>query len=476
MKKIYLLVVKSYLGPFVMTFFISLFILLMQFLWKYVDDLVGKGLEWYIIAQLLFYASSTFVPLALPLAILLSSLMTFGNLGEYYELVAMKAAGISLRRIMMPLILLSVLISLIAFYFSNNVLPIANLKFKSLLHDVQQQKLALDIKEGIFYNGLDGFIIRVGKKEKDDKTIRDIMIYDHRDKKGNTNVTVADSGRMELTSGGLTLVFTLYSGYNYLERTDQRQYRQNRPYQKTKFREEIRTFNLMDFEMTRTNEDLFKNNYSMLNIQQLRETEDSLVLQFGAEKDRIFKTMIREFYFYSNIDSAALASFKPEKPYLTDLLAEYSKDERNELIDEAQNNFRKSRQTIQNYVNDMKSKETVIYKHQAELHRKYTLSVACFVLFFIGAPLGAIIRRGGLGLPAVVSVLFFVLFHIISITGEKSVKSGVVDANIGMWVAPFVLLPLGIFLTFKATTDSPLLDSDGWRKFFNRVFKVKFGK
>ena len=249
-----------------MTFFISLFILLMQFLWKYIDDLVGKGLEWYIIAQLLFYASSTFVPLALPLAILLSSLMTFGNLGEYYELVAMKAAGISLRKIMMPLIIMSVIISLVAFYFSNNVLPIANLKFKSLLHDVKEQKLALDIKEGIFYNGLEGFSIRIGKKKNDDKTIRDIMIYDHTDRKGNVNLTVADSGRMELTSGGLILTFTLYNGYNYLERTDQSKYKQNRQHQKTKFREEVRTFNLMDFEMTRSNEDLFKNNYSMLNL------------------------------------------------------------------------------------------------------------------------------------------------------------------------------------------------------------------
>jgi lipopolysaccharide export system permease protein len=463
---------KSYLGPFVMTFFISLFILLMQFLWRYIDDLVGKGLEWYVIAQLLFYASSTFVPLALPLAILLSSLMTFGNLGEFYELVAMKAAGISLRKIMMPLIIMSVIISLVAFYFSNNVLPIANLKFKSLLHDVQEQKLALDIKEGIFYNGLDGYTIRVGKKEKDDRTIRDIMIYDHTDRKGNTNLTVADSGQMELTSGGLILVFTLYSGYNYLERTDQHLYRQNRQYQKTKFREEVRTFNLMDFEMTRTNEDLFKNNYSMLNLRQLRKAEDSLVIQFRAEKDRVCKSMVQDFYFYNQIDSALLAAYKPGKPYITDLLSGYNQDEKNKLIDEAQNNFRKSRQSLLNYANDMDSRKRLIFKHQAELHRKFTLSVACFVLFFIGAPLGAIIRRGGLGLPAVVSVLFFVLFHILSITGEKSVKSGVIDANIGMWVAPVILLPLGVFLTFKATTDSPLLDSDAWRKFIVKIFKT----
>jgi lipopolysaccharide export system permease protein len=470
-KKIYWLVVKSYLGPFIMTFFISLFIILMQFLWKYIDDLVGKGLEWYIIAQLLFYASSTFVPLALPLAILLSSLMTFGNLGENYELVAMKASGISLRRIMMPLVVMSVLISILAFYFSNNVLPIANLKFKSLLHDVREQKLALDIKEGIFYNGMEGYSIRVGKKDKDGNILRNILIYDHTDKKGNTNVTVADSGRMELINGGTVLVFTLYSGYNYLERTDQRQYRYNRQHQRTRFLEEIRTFDLMNFEMTRTNEDLFKSNYSMLNLRQLKKADDSLVSQLNEGQERMSKALIQEFYFYNQIDSTTLSSFKSEKPYVRDLLAGYNESQKNELIDEAQNSFRKSRQNILNQINDKDSKVKLIYKHQAEYHRKFTLSVACFVLFFIGAPLGAIIRRGGLGLPVVVSVLFFVLFHILSITGEKAVKSGVLDANTGMWIAPVILLPLGIFLTFKATTDSPLLDSDGWRKFFVRFYK-----
>jgi lipopolysaccharide export system permease protein len=473
MKKIFWLVVKSYLGPFVMTFFIALFILLMQFLWKYIDDLVGKGLEWYVIAQLLFYASSTFVPLALPLAILLSSLMTFGNLGENYELVAMKAAGISLRKIMMPLIALSVLTSVLAFYFSNNVLPIANLKFKSLLYDVREKKLALDIKEGIFYSGLDGFIIRIGKKEKDDKTLREIMIYDHRDRKGNINVTAADSGRMELTSDGRNLVFTLYSGYNYLERTDQRNYRQNRQLQQTWFGEEIRKFNLMDFELSRTNEDLFKNNYSMLNIRQLDKAEDSLMANLNEKKEQIRKYIIGDFYFYNRIDSLKQKVYTPAEPYTADLLRDYKGSQRSELIDAAMNELRKGRQNIQNYDREKEERAKLIYKHQAEWHRKFTLSVACFVLFFIGAPLGAIIRRGGLGLPVVVSVLFFVMFHIISITGEKSVKSGVIGAGAGMWIAPVVLLPLGIFLTIKATTDSPLLDADAWIKFYRRIVRKK---
>ena len=446
----------------------------MQFLWKYIDDLVGKGLEWYVITELLFYASSTFVPLALPLAILLSSLMTFGNLGEHYELVAMKAAGISLRKIMMPLIVLSVIVSLIAFYFSNNVLPIANLKFKSLLYDIRQQKLALDIKEGIFYTGLDGFVIRVEKKDKDNNNmIRDIMIYDHRQKKGNTNLTVADSGSMELTSDGMNLIFTLYNGYNYQEKTDQRGYKKTNPYQRTKFREELRKFNLMDFELSRTNEDLFKSNYSMLNLRQLKKAEDSLMTRLNNRKEKIPVSMKKNFYFYNRIDSVKQATFSTDKLYTTNLLESKTKQEKVKIIDEATNRCRSVRENLNFNKKDFENRNKLIFRHQAEWHRKFTLSFACFVLFFIGAPLGAIIRKGGLGLPVVVSVLFFVLFHIISITGEKSVKSGVIDANIGMWIAPVVLLPLGIFLTYKATTDSPLLDADAWTKFFKKVFKRK---
>ena len=198
-KKIYLYVLKSYLGPFVLTFFIALFILLMQFLWKYIDDLVGKGLEADVIAQLLFYASATFVPLALPLAILLSSLMTFGNLGEHYELVAMKASGISVWKVMRPLVYLSFLISILAFVFSNNVLPVANLKFQSLLYDVRQQKLAFNIKAGEFYNGIENYIIRVGEKAPDGRTIYDVKIYDHTDRMGNIKVTTAKSGAVHWT-------------------------------------------------------------------------------------------------------------------------------------------------------------------------------------------------------------------------------------------------------------------------------------
>ncbi len=472
MRKIYWLVIKSYLGPLIFTFFIALFILLMHFLFLYIDDLVGKGLEWYVITELLFYASSTFVPMALPLAILLSSLMTFGNLGENYELVAMKASGISLRRIMSPLIILSIVISGVAFYFSNNVLPVANLKFKSLLYDVRQKKLALDIKEGIFYTGIEGFNIRVGKKEKDERTVREVMIYDHSEKKGNVNVTVADSGKMELNTDGSALFFTLYSGYNYTDRTDQKNYKKSNPFQRTKFRKNIRKFNLLDFEMSRTNEDLFKSNYSMLTLAQLYEAEDSLIHQLNGRKEEIPAQLFRGFHNYARIDSAKSADFEPEEDYTTEMFSGYNKHDKLEVIEAALKSSRRKRESLRIYNKEVYNKSVMIYKHQAEIHRKFALSFACFILFFIGAPLGAIIRRGGLGLPVVVSVLFFVMFHIISITGEKSVKSGVLDANFGMWIASIVLLPLGIFLTYKATTDSPLLDSEAWIKFFKK-FRIK---
>ena len=247
MKKLYWYMLRSYLGPFVFTFFVSLFILLLQFLWKYLDDLVGKGLEWYIILKLMYYASSTFVPLALPLAILLSSLMTFGNMGEHYELVAIKSAGISLRKAMKPLIILAVFLSFSAFYFSNWILPVANLKFSSLLYDVRQQKLAFNLSEGIFDNDLDDFVIHIGRKDKDNKTIYDVKIYDHSERKGNVKVITAEKGIMELSPDQTKIIFTLFNGSRYTEITDVEGYRKTRPFEVLAFKKFVRLFDLTQF-------------------------------------------------------------------------------------------------------------------------------------------------------------------------------------------------------------------------------------
>ncbi len=472
MKKLYKLILKSYLGPFVLTFFIALFILVMQFLWKYIDDLVGKGLQWTVIGELLFYASTTFVPLALPLAILLSSLMTFGNLGERYELVAMKSAGISLRKAMKPLIVLSIFISIFAFFFSNNILPITNLKFKSILYDVRQQKLALNIRPGIFYNGIDGFVMRVGRKDKDGVTIRDIIIYDHSSRMGNTNVTQADWGRMEQSDDGSILELTLFDGFNFDEKTGKK-YDRNRPMQRTYFAEQYRRFDLSEFKMMRTNEELFRNHYQMLNLKQLEVSEDSLKREMNSRAEGLERSIAMTYFYNNQLDSTRYSSLPDTLQVLAPVIAfdSMSKIDLTSIYDLALNSARNTRNNVEFNKNDRDSRMVLLRKHQVEWHRKFTLSIACLVLFFIGAPLGAIIRKGGLGLPLIISVIFFVIYHVISMTGEKSVKAEQMEPFVGMWLSSAILLPLGVFLTYKATTDSPLFDTESWERFIGRIFK-----
>ncbi|HLN52563.1 MAG TPA: LptF/LptG family permease [Lentimicrobium sp.] len=468
MKRLYLLVLKSYIGPLVLTFFIALFILVMQFLWKYIDDLVGKGLEWHVVAQLLFYASTTFVPLALPLSILLSSLMTFGNLGERYELVAMKSAGISLSHIMRPLIVLSILISIGAFFFSNNVLPISNLKFKSILYDVRQQKLALNIREGIFYSDIDGYVLRIGKKESDGVTVRDIIIYDHTGHSGNNNVTRAEWGKMEQSKDGSTLELTLFNGYNYNEKIS-RKNDPGRPFQRTYFAEQYRIFDLSDFKMIRTNEALFRNHYAMLNLKQLQLSTDSLKNELDTKIENYNKATLSNYSFMQESDSV----ITPDTSGVYDRLYALngmSKKDKLEVLERALNMARNSRNQAEFEKNDHNERMVLIRKHEVEWHLKFTLSFACMVLFFIGAPFGAIIRKGGLGLPLVISVIFFVIYHVLSITGKKAVIAGTLDPVSGMWLSSIVLLPVGIWFTIKANKDSPLLDTDVWRNKLNLIF------
>ncbi|MEI6695991.1 MAG: LptF/LptG family permease [Bacteroidota bacterium] len=475
MKKIYQFIIKLYLGPLVMTFFIALFILLMQFLWKYIDDFVGKGLEWYIIAQLMFYASATFVPLALPLAILLSSLMTFGNLGEKYELTAIKAAGISLRTIMKPLIVMSIVISGIAFYFSNNVMPYANLKFKTLLYDVQSKKPAVNIQEGMYYDGIDGYIIKVGKKDRDGKTLHNIMIYDHTERSGNSKLTIAKSGKMEVTADNRFLFFTLYEGNNYNEDLSTYENILKRPMIRTSFKEEFRRFDLSAFAFSKTNEGLYKNHFQMLNLKQLGETEDTLKMGLKIKKTEFYSNSMKRFQYFSrqydNITKPKLDTLPRLK---NNFVLNIDSNRKSLVLENALQSARGAKNEIDYWTIDFKDSEEYIRRFDIEWQRKFTLSIACLILFFIGAPLGTIIRKGGFGLPVVMSVFFFVIFHIISMIGEKSAREGVLDAFSGMWLSSLVFLPIGILLTFKATTDSPLFDSDVWLRFFKKLAnKVK---
>jgi len=473
MKKLDLFILKSYLGPLVMTFFIALFILLMQFVWKYIDDLVGKGLEWYIIVKLLFYASSTFVPLALPLAILLSSLMMFGNLGEHYELVTMKAAGISLSRIMRPLIVVSIFISALAFYFSNVVLPLANLKFLSLLYDVREKKLAFNLKEGVFYPGIEGFVIRVGKKEKDGNTIRDIMVYDHTKHIGNVSLTTAEWGKMELSPDKKFLIFRLYNGTNYEERVDLRNSEATRPFQRTDFSEQYQMFDLSAFQLTRTDENLFKKNYEMQNINQLSHSIDSIRLQLSTEKKDYELSYMNSLKAFTKLSNVHISRFDTLNKFNPSVLANFGRRDHYRVLETALNIARSAKENLNTTKETLYNRTKLVFKHQIVYHKKFAFSIACFLLFFIGAPLGAIIRKGGLGMPAVISTLFFILFWVISFAGEKYAAEGVVPAWQGIWFASAVLMPIGIFLTYKATNDATLFDADAWIRFFKKILKVR---
>jgi lipopolysaccharide export system permease protein len=473
MKKLDLFILKSYLGPLVMTFFIALFILLMQFVWKYIDDLVGKGLEWYIIVKLMFYASSTFVPLALPLAILLSSLMMFGNLGEHYELVTMKAAGISLSRIMRPLIIVSIFISALAFYFSNVVLPMANLKFLSLLFDVREKKLAFNLKEGVFYTGIEGFVIRVGKKEKDGNTIRDVLVYNHLKHLGNISLTTAEWGKMELSPDKKFLVFRLFNGTNYEERVDLRNHEITHPFQRTEFVEQYQKFDLSAFQLSRTDENLFKKNYEMQNINQLTNSIDSIKSQLASDRMSFETNFIKILQFYKPGEKTLEKRSDSLKKFNPAIVFNFRAENRGRILETALNSAKGAKANLENSKDSFYLKNKLIFKHQIVYHKKFAFSIACFLLFFIGAPLGAIIRKGGLGLPAVISTLFFILFWVISFVGEKYSAEGVIPPWQGIWISSAVLMPIGIFLTFKATNDASLFDLEAWLTFWKKIFKYR---
>jgi lipopolysaccharide export system permease protein len=473
MKKLHQLVLRTYIGPFIMTFFIALFILLMQFLWKYIDDLVGKGLEWYIIGELLFYASATFVPLALPLAILLSSIMTIGSLGENYELVALKSAGISLTKTMWPLVIVSLMLVLSAFYFSNNVLPVANLKMGSLLYDVRQQRPAFNIVEGIYYKGIDNFVIKVEKKEGDGNILRNIKIYDHTERRGNVNITLAEWGTMNTTEDERYLVLTLHNGSNYQDMLPEDSRDQSREFQRTYFDKQVRKFDLSAFALARTDEELFRSNFRMLNLTQLMHFEDSIKNAIKNREKEFITTNIGRFYFYRGIDSLSRSELHLKTDTVVpDIFKDKDVSYQRLITEQALGNIRQIKESAQLSQEELRQRKRTLARYQIEFHRKFTLSFACLVLFMIGAPLGAIIRKGGFGLPVVVSVLFFVLFHVISITGEKFVREGVMEAWQGMWMASAFLLPIAVLLTVKASTDSAILDMDSY---IARLAKMKLG-
>jgi lipopolysaccharide export system permease protein len=430
----------------------------MQFLWKYIDDLVGKGLEYTQIAELLFYASARFVPIALPIAMLLSSVMVFGKLGEQYELVALKSAGISLFKLLQPLIIFVLIISYGSFLFSNYVMPIANLKNGSMIYDIQKKKPALNIKEGVFYKDIEGFSIKVNKKDRDGITLRDIIIYDHTSDDGNNKVLTAESGKMQLTNDDKFLELTLYNGHSYIDIPEtKRKKKKKNPFRITNFKENLIRFDLASFNTIQNSEKLYKGHYAMLNNKQLTYAIDSLQLKYIEKKLSYKNKILSKYENKLRTDSTLNDTILPTKS--------------KQKYDIAISKIRTLESISKSNKDNLEYQKIIITKHKVEWHRKISLAVACLLLFLIGAPLGSIIRKGGFGLPVLISTLFFILYHVLNMIGEKAAKDLSMQAYEGMWLSNIIFLPIAIFLIYKAKNDSTLFDFTTITLIFNRFKK-----
>lgn len=419
----------------------------------------------------MMYASATNVAMALPLSILLSSIMTFGSLGENYELVAIKSAGVSLNRAMYPMVIAVAVLSLSAFIFSDYMLPVANLKYFSLLYDARQQKSTDLLPEGIFSSSFPGYSIRVKKKDPDGQTLHEMMIYEKNPSNGNNSVVFAKQGSMYRTPDDSFLVLKLKNGIRYEETNGDKGFNPRQRLTRMRFKETEQKFDLSNLKFKRTNESEFKSAYQMMNLKQLKHERQMMEFKLDSGLATEFRTFIPYVKYFSVPHQT--------KPYQVkyklagNLLNTFKPGERLNALSAASGEARSLQEIISSKVELRKGASDSIRRTKVEYQRKFTLSAACLVLFLIGAPLGAIIRKGGLGLPVVVSVVFFLLYHIISTIGEKSAKDGHVPPAIGMWIAIVVLTPLGVFLTYKAATDSALFDVDIYKKFVLKIFSKK---
>ena len=466
LKKLDKLILKAFAGPFLLTFAVVQFILLTHTLLKYLDDIIGKDLGTGVLLQLLFFFSVLIVPVSLPLAVLLSSLMTYGNLGEHHELTAIKASGIALTRILRPVLLVTIVLAVGAFWFNETIVPRANLKAYSLLWDVRQQKLALDIREGVFYNGIPGYTIKVDKKtgENGDR-LHGVMIYDHTQKSGNATVILADSGRMFTRFGGAYLGLELFNGHTYIEQPDV-QNRASATFTRQGFDHNLVTFSLASFDLTQTPEELFSTNRMMLNIPQLHTAADSVQKKMRIEQGQVVR-QTNAYFTYLRFDSTGRAANRKVEKLAVPVsrLAAPSAAIFQQAGNRA-NNLRAFASSTAERLDDY-ARNSALFR--IEVYRKYSQSVAVLLMFLIGAPLGAIIKKGGLGVPILVSILFFIIYYVLSIMGEKYGREFVMPVGIGMWMSNLLLLPAGLFFLYQAYNDSGLLEMDFWRRLPQRL-------
>ncbi len=472
---------RSFLPLFLMTFFICLFIVLMQFLWRYIDDLVGKGLEMHVIGELFFYAALTMVPMALPLAILLASLMTFGNLGERFELTAMKASGISLMKVMRPLIVFIALVAIGAFFFQNYVLPVAQAKMWTLLYSVRQKSPELEIPEGVFYDQIPGYNFYVEEKDRESGTLFDMMIYDVSRGFENARIILADSGHLKLADDKEHLFLQLHSGEQFenLRENSAGGNSQNQPYRRESFKlKEI----LLKFDanFNRMDESGMRNQYVGKNISQLRATIDSVTLRVdsigaGYARDIKERDYMRVPYWRERVVDGNRVKMKQQPVAMEaplDMDSLFYKEKPAMVASYLSQALLKAQRVKQDYEFKsyaMDADRETIRRHGIEMQKKFTLSFACLIFFFIGAPLGAIIRKGGLGTPLVISVILFIIYYIIDNTGYKMARDGKLEVWMGMWLSSAILLPLGVFFTYKAMKDSAVFDLDAYKNVVRRL-------
>jgi len=486
-KRLYTFMLQTFLPLFIMTFGICLFIVLMQFLWRYIDDMVGKGLGIPVLGEMFFYAALFLLPMALPLAILLASLMTFGNLGERLELLAMKSAGVSLIHIMRPLIITIGIISIGAFFFQNNAMPVVQVKLYSLLYSMRQKSPELDIPEGVFYGEITGYNVYVKEKNNQTGLLKDVMIYDYSKGFNNARVILADSGRLKTSADKLFLVLSLFNGESFENLSEGQTGSNNRktavPYRRETFStKDI----LIDFDanFTRTDESFMQNQYMGKQLKDLQTSIDSMTVRLDSIKainsknvydmsyKKTFSKPKRELSQQAetgtgntatanDADSLTKISNEPVKIINFDSLykAEAPSGQAALLV-RAKSNIESVKADYYFKAATLGDEAYKVRRHLTEWHKKFTLSFACMVFFFIGAPLGAIIRKGGLGMPVVISVILFIFYYIIDNIGFKMARDGIWEAWEGMWLSSAILAPLGIFLTYKAVNDSVILNAD----------------
>ncbi len=481
MRKLDSLILRSFIGPFFVTFFVVVFILLLQFMLKYFDDILGKDLSFSVLLEFLFYFSVRITPDALPLAVLLSSIMTFGNLGEKNELVAIKSSGISLLRTLTPLFVISILITLFAFYSNNNFVPKANLKALSLLYDIKKKKPSMDLKEGQFYSGIPGYTIKANKK-LNDELLQDVMIYDHVTYQGNNRVILADSSYMYSILGNRYLVFELYNGSSYTEipvesgriKYINQFYRNNFSYMKL-------VFDMSSFDLKRTKEELFAGDYRMKNTSELSNTIDSLNYNQSMQKYIMLKNS-STFYDYHMKDNFILpedVSFMRSELKEVDEVSDFYTTDKKEKLDLSdtfyiyvnnnleydQDIYSKALNSARNIktnlsINSARIKSHVfeINKNEIELVKKYAQAFACISMFLVGAPLGSLIKRGGIGVPVIISISFYIVYYVLNILGIKWAREDIISPELAAWLSNLVLFPVGLFFLYHSRKDSRIFE------------------